>query len=469
MRPTYLGKILIRWCDSCHCPVLSRECACGTKTREVPVTPPGDVRPAFPADIARINELFSSHFGVPLIPAGHLALLNKVPDPDRMDEVVVGGGVVASIRYIPAEDRWEPIPRSEAGVLMRPARRFVVADDGAVPSIRGDGASLLAPGLVAIDPAVRAGDEVFILSREGDVVGVGRAKVDAGTASSMERGSVVRTRRNVTSICVPGGASWNDAVTANRDVLARAEEEAVSFIRLVAAEHTLQKNISYSGGKDSLAVLLLVRKALGGLPLLFADTGLEFPETYQNVDEVSLRYGMPVVRSDGNARFWERFDLEGPPAVNNRWCCRTCKLTPIAGLIQEKWGECLSFIGQRRYESVRRKNSGRVWRNVHIPCQVSAAPIQNWTALHVWLYIFQEGAPYNALYTRGLDRIGCFMCPSSDIAVFGMIREMHPLLWAGWEEKLEEHRQSRNYPPEWVTGGQWRMRENHARQEDGNR
>ena len=81
----------------------------------VPVTPPGDARPAFPADIALINRIYEDHFGAPLIPEGHLALLNKVPDHDRMEEIVVGGGIAGIIRYFPGQRRWEPVP------VLRPA------------------------------------------------------------------------------------------------------------------------------------------------------------------------------------------------------------------------------------------------------------------------------------------------------------------------------------------------------------
>jgi phosphoadenosine phosphosulfate reductase len=149
------------------------------------VTPPGDARPAFPEDIALINRIYEDHFGAPLIPAGHLALLNKVPDHDRMEEIVVGGGIAGIIRYLPKQRRWEPIPRPEACILFTPKKRFVIVDDGAIPFIRDQGMSVLAPGLISIDDAVCAGDEVFVLTKDGSSVGVGRAKVDAATARSM--------------------------------------------------------------------------------------------------------------------------------------------------------------------------------------------------------------------------------------------------------------------------------------------
>jgi phosphoadenosine phosphosulfate reductase len=462
----YLGKIPLRWCDACHAPVLSGTCACGAPARPVAVTPPGDARPAFPDDIERVNRIFCEHFGAPLIPEGHLALLNKVPADDRMDEIVLGGAVVGAVRYIPGERRWEPLPRPNAAVFLRPTKRYVVVDDGAVPSIRDGGASVLAPGLLSIDPAVAEGDEVFVLTKTGECIGVGRARVDAATAATMERGLIVRTRRNVPSVCVPGKATWEDTVTANELVLAEYEAASIRFVRDVAEKNPRAPTVSYSGGKDSLATLLVVLKALGPVPLLFADTGLEFPETYQNVDTVAERYGLDILRVCDEEAFWSEFEKNGPPAVDNRWCCRVCKLRPVGRLIDEHFGECLSFIGQRKYESVRRMQSRRVWRNAHVPQQLSAAPIQHWTAMHVWLYIFREKAPYNRLYERGLDRIGCFMCPSSDLATFAIIRDACPDLWEMWLAKLAGWREKQGLSHDWVERGLWRKRGDADEEED---
>src|SRR5690606_30976384 len=139
----------------------------------------------------------------------------------------------------------------------------------------------------------------------------------------------------------------------------------------------------------------------------------------------SREYGLDVVATDGPNRFWEQFLQHGPPTVNARWCCKACKLDPLSSLIRSQWGECLSFVGQRKYESQTRAQSRRVWRNPNVPSQLCAAPIHNWAALHVWLYIMREHAPYNQLYEQGLDRIGCFMCPASDMALIHHIEVHH--------------------------------------------
>jgi phosphoadenosine phosphosulfate reductase len=283
----------------------------------------------------------------------------------------------------------------------------------------------------------------------------------------MKKGSIVRTRRNIASVIVPGKASWESAVTANTDVLEKAESAAGEFVKNVAEQHPhLRANVSYSGGKDSLATLLVVIKSIGRVPMLFADTGMEFPETYANVDETSRRYGLDVIRTDGKNQFWENFKLQGPPAVNARWCCKVCKLTPVANLIRDQWGECLSFIGQRRYESAARAQSDRIWRNPNVRGQLSAAPIQNWTALHVWLYLLREHAPYNVLYEQHLDRIGCFMCPSSDMALIHMIEAEYPRLWETWSAPLEQWQHTRGLSDDWVTTGKWRIREGCSEHED---
>ncbi len=259
---------------------------------------------------------------------------------------------------------------------------------------------------------------------------------------------------------MPGSSSWDTAVTANAGVLDSAESSAVRFVQEVAAQNPhLVANVSYSGGKDSLATLLVVLKALGNVPMLFADTGMEFPETYANIEQVSRQYGLEVIRTNGETTFRETFDDQGPPAVNARWCCRVCKLTPVADLIRDRWGECLSFIGQRRYESASRAQSDRVWRNSNVRSQLSAAPIHNWTALHVWLYLMREQAPYNILYEHHLDRIGCFMCPSSDMALIHGIEAEYPVLWAGWQAQLEDWQQKHDLPLSWITEGRWRLRE----------
>lgn len=462
----FLAPVPFYWCDKCHTPVMGKLCACGEKTRPVSVTPPGDVRPAFERDRLLVNRLFEENFGVPLIPDGYLCLLNKVPDDDRMEEVIIGGAVVCSIRFLPSENRWEVLPREAAAALVTPVKRLVRVTDEAGEFIKA-GNSVLMPGVTYVSPEIKAGDSVFVLTDSGECVAVGRAKMSYEDTVGASRGQVVRTRRtNKTKIDL-SPSTWDDAIRANNAILDLYEAKSVEFIKDVIAKNSgITPTISYSGGKDSLVTLLITLKAGLKLPMIFADTGLEFPETLENVKYVAEKYGLECISGSGSELFWQEFDVQGPPAVDYRWCCKVCKLKPVKKLIEETWGEAISFIGQRKFESAKRLQSPRVWRNKNVLCQISAAPIQHWTAMHDWLYLFREKAPYNPLYEIGLDRIGCFMCPSSDIACMKDIAARYPEMWREWENKLNAWGASHGMPDEWAKKSLWRIRERNEEDAD---
>ncbi|HJK43965.1 MAG TPA: phosphoadenosine phosphosulfate reductase, partial [Methanocorpusculum sp.] len=243
----FLAPVPFYWCDHCHVPVMGKLCACGRKTRQVSVTPPGDVRPAFERDRNLINRLFTEQFGVPLIPEGHLALLNKVPDEDRMEEIILGGAVVCAIRYIPAEERWEVLPREAAALIVQPTKRVIVVTDEAGGYIK-EGKSVLMPGVVSVSPEISVGDSVFVMAENGECVAVGRAKMSYEETKEATRGQLVRTRRTQKPVVDTAPSTWEDAIRANNDILDMYEGKSIEFIRDVIAKNPdLQPTISYSG------------------------------------------------------------------------------------------------------------------------------------------------------------------------------------------------------------------------------
>ncbi len=139
------------------------------------VTPPGgDIRPAFDYDIKRINSVSEKQFNAPLIPDGHLVVLNKAPYEDRMDEIIVDGGeVLASLRFEIESCEWVLLPRLEGGARRlfegrdkkNPEKKWVVIEQGVVPFILKKGASVLAPGgVLDADLEIKREDEVVVLN-----------------------------------------------------------------------------------------------------------------------------------------------------------------------------------------------------------------------------------------------------------------------------------------------------------------
>jgi len=463
-----LGKMHLRWCDGCNVPILEQSSCrtCGGRTREVKITPPGDARPAFESDIDRIKALIDGQFGQGtgelVVPSGQVILLNKAPDIDRMDEVVVEGEVSGSVRFgLASGEKFLLRPKSAFAIASRVARSWVKIDPGAVAAIRENKASTLAIGVVECAERICPGDEVLVLDSEGRPVSVGTAKMGSEEMRTHKRGTAVKTRWVIDESGLESShrkAAWDDVVEANREVLSRRVGEAKEFVRKIVSENDLPVAVSYSGGKDSLATLLLVLDAGIQPKLLFVDTGLEFDQTRKNVDDIAEAYSLELVVEDAGDSFWKNLDVFGIPAKDFRWCCKTCKLGPATRLIQKNFPEgVLSFIGQRAYESEQRARKGKVWRNPWTPNQLAASPIQKWTALHVWLYLFSKNAKVNPLYMQGLERIGCFMCPATDLSELRRVREISPQ-YQRWQQHLEVHRERAALPEEWLKYDLWRWK-----------
>ena len=86
------------------------------------------------------------------------------------------------------------------------------------------------------------------------------------------------------------------------------------------------------------------------------------------------------------------------------------------------------------------------------------SPIQNWTAFMIWLYIYWKNLPYNELYETGYERIGCWACPSSDLAQFQILEKNHPDHYNQLFIAVEKWRKSRNLPFDYWKYGLWRFK-----------
>ena len=110
------------------------------------------------------------------------------------------------------------------------------------------------------------------------------------------------------------------AVEKNRYHLKNLERNAIRSIRHHIHDRPTA-NVSFSGGKDSTAILHLARKA-GVTKAFFIDTGIEFPETVEFVRS----QGVEVIQKAGD--FWQAVEKAGPPGKDNRWCCKTSETAP---------------------------------------------------------------------------------------------------------------------------------------------
>ena len=181
-------------------------------------------------------------------------------------------------------------------------------------------------------------------------------------------------------------------------------------------------HVAFSGGKDSAVLLDLVKKALpiGSFVVIFGDTGMEFPDTYDLVkkeQEQCEKDGTPFYISQSHWKPCESWKLFGPPSRTLRWCCSVHKSTPQTLKMRELVGKDnytgLDFVGVRKHESLARstyeyENYGKKQKG-----QYSFNPVLEWTSAEIWLYIFMNDVLVNEAYKKGNSRAGCLLCPMS--------------------------------------------------------
>ena len=149
------------------------------------------------------------------------------------------------------------------------------------------------------------------------------------------------------------------------EAMCRQNEELMTIVedttvKKIIKEYEKFKNrldifhVAFSGGKDSAVLLDLVKKALpiGSFIVIFGDTGMEFPDTYDVVRKTKEQCeedGTPFYIAKSHFEPCESWKLFGPPSKTLRWCCSVHKSTPQTIKMREILGKDdytgLDFVG----------------------------------------------------------------------------------------------------------------------------
>jgi len=175
--------------------------------------------------------------------------------------------------------------------------------------------------------------------------------------------------------------------------------------------------LCFSGGKDSVCIESLAKRAGVKFTLVYNRTGIDPPELVQFINDYYPQRKLETPKMS----VWEGVQHHGLPTRTVRWCCE---------LLKEYSGKDKMLItGMRAAESVRRakrcivepnRKGGKSYIN----------PIFTWKNDEVWAYIRQNNIPYCKLYDEGFERLGCIMCP--------MTTHSHTLTeWQRWPKFAE--------------------------------
>jgi len=208
----------------------------------------------------------------------------------------------------------------------------------------------------------------------------------------------------------------------------------------------MQHVISFSGGKDSTALLLMMLEK--GMPVdrvIFVDTTKEFPQMYKHirrVEEFIYPLRIEKVKIDYDYWFGEHIKTKGKnkgkkgygwPDFRNRWCTAlkreafykqlyNCKHnTKNCGLKIDSNILAVEYHGIAYDEKERCKNN----KNRNIKYQLVEWKVTEKQALE---YCYRKGFDWDGLY-KIFDRVSCFCCPLQRIGELRLLYRRYKDLW----------------------------------------
>jgi cysteine desulfurase/selenocysteine lyase len=426
-------KKVLYWCEQCNVPLVAKSCACGGEGKKIELLQPYDVRPALAADAALIKKLVQERFGN--VPLAKILLFNKTGGVDRADLIIMHGERFGWLTFDPVSRKFSLDISPEALQFILPHVTQGIVDLDTHTNVRQEQGRVGGKRIALKIPVP-----------EGTVI----VKYKNRFGTGMVKEGSIKVKEIITVIPrTPKNPDWDVAIEKNRFHLKNLERHAIRAIKQHISDRPTV-NVSFSGGKDSTAVLHIARKA-GVDKAFFIDTGLEFPETIAFVEY----QGVEIIRKAGD--FWQAAEKAGPPGKDNRWCCKLQKLHPLKIYLADV-GPCVTVQGNRWYESWNRAGLDETSQNPANPLQLNISPIRHWRALEVFLYLWWQKVATNPLYDKGLERIGCYLCPAMLESEYEELRVLQPEYAQRWDEFLKRWAAKKGLPEAFYRWGLWRWR-----------
>ncbi len=164
-----------------------------------------------------------------------------------------------------------------------------------------------------------------------------------------------------------------------------------------------------SFGAESVVLLHMVSVVAPGLPVLFIDTQMLFPETLEYQRKVSSALGLTDVRviraqDDDIAQIDPQGSLHrsDPDA-----CCDLRKTVPLERALSgfDAW-----ITGRKRFQGGQRTTLD--FFEPEPPHRLRVNPLAHWRAQDVQDYMIENNLPRHPLVARGYPSIGCAPCTS---------------------------------------------------------
>jgi phosphoadenosine phosphosulfate reductase len=265
-------------------------------------------------------------------------------------------------------------------------------------------------------------------------------------------------------------------VEANREMLEIIEQSTVKKILAIYTKYKYRLDcfhVAFSGGKDSCVLLDLIKKALpkGSFVVVFGDTGMEFPDTYEVIRKTKQQCRedeIPFYIAKSHLNPIESWELFGPPSRVLRWCCTVHKSTPQTLKLRNETGKNdfigLDFVGVRAQESVARSTYKYENYGAKQKGQFSHNSILEWASAEIWLYIYANDVLINETYKKGNGRAGCLFCPMSGGTSDYLRRTSYPTEIDNYIDSIKNtydgDKRKKSNAESYILNGGWNSRKN---------
>jgi phosphoadenosine phosphosulfate reductase len=232
---------------------------------------------------------------------------------------------------------------------------------------------------------------------------------------------------------------WNLCETVEKETLALKISQLVRSVRLEVEkpfEEKLLKAkqlvklwagqrscVSCSFGKDSTVVLWLCLQENPDIPVVYNNTGIEWPETLAFKEQLKESWHLNLLETKPIMSYWQvwkriqekHLKFQDGSKKGSDLCCDYLKEIPARRLMKQHSFH-RTFTGITAIES-RLRMFVACQRGMEYYSQkdkiTKIHPILYWTEPEVWRFIKDNNIPTNLAYAKyGLNRLGCMFCTS---------------------------------------------------------
>lgn len=203
------------------------------------------------------------------------------------------------------------------------------------------------------------------------------------------------------------------------------------------AEPSVPLIVNFSGGKDSLAVVLLLKEmGVKNVAALYMRSSIDLPGAVAYAQSQAAKLGLPLIISHpenyqgtfiDQVRRWRQF-----PTPQNAWCSWRLKVRPARAHLRELYGKASLYklTGVRRQESTRRmriyKGDMPIEKDAEHAGSFLVHPILHWTDGHVLEFLDKYPGVVGSPLYKSTGVSGCYWCPFYQESILERVERTFP-------------------------------------------